>query len=249
MKFVPLMLKEEQCSHYFPIWKFKDIPGMWEEYVQQLQGIKKSTIDAILTDREKVTGPFQSLEDFLHRIAIHPSDAAILTKSGTLDSISDGLNRPQILWFIEAWLNRVPPYPKTENRQVQASAFKNAPLLPPTSSRFSNGQKWAHEWETLGFYLSVHPLDLAEPFFRSVRQTIVPASDFAAHSGKKIWVKGWPVTRKEVLTHEGEEMEFFTFEDKPAFLRPSFSPNLFGVFARTLTWPCLFASGRGPERI
>jgi beta-galactosidase GanA len=32
MKFVPLMLKEEQCSHYFPIWKFKEIPGMWEEY-------------------------------------------------------------------------------------------------------------------------------------------------------------------------------------------------------------------------
>jgi len=32
MKFVPLMLKEEQCSHYFPIWKFKEIPGLWEEY-------------------------------------------------------------------------------------------------------------------------------------------------------------------------------------------------------------------------
>lgn len=32
MKFVPLLLKEEQCSHYFPIWKFKDIPGMWKEY-------------------------------------------------------------------------------------------------------------------------------------------------------------------------------------------------------------------------
>ncbi len=32
MKFVPLMLKEEQCSHYFPIWKFKTIRGMWNEY-------------------------------------------------------------------------------------------------------------------------------------------------------------------------------------------------------------------------
>ncbi len=31
MKFVPLMLKEEQCSHYFPIWKYKEL-GMWEEY-------------------------------------------------------------------------------------------------------------------------------------------------------------------------------------------------------------------------
>jgi beta-galactosidase GanA len=32
MKFVPLMLKEEQCGYYFPIWKFKEIPGMWDEY-------------------------------------------------------------------------------------------------------------------------------------------------------------------------------------------------------------------------
>jgi len=32
MKFIPLMLKEEQCSHYFPVWKFKEIKGMWDEY-------------------------------------------------------------------------------------------------------------------------------------------------------------------------------------------------------------------------
>ena len=32
MHFVPLMLKEEQCSHYFPIWKFKEIEGLWDEH-------------------------------------------------------------------------------------------------------------------------------------------------------------------------------------------------------------------------
>ena len=31
LKFIPLMLKEEQCSHYFPIWKFKEIKGLWQE--------------------------------------------------------------------------------------------------------------------------------------------------------------------------------------------------------------------------
>ena len=35
MKFIPLMLKEEQCRHYFPIWKFKEIDGMWERYNQR----------------------------------------------------------------------------------------------------------------------------------------------------------------------------------------------------------------------
>ena len=32
MKFIPLMLKEEQNGHYFPIWKFKEIKGMWKEH-------------------------------------------------------------------------------------------------------------------------------------------------------------------------------------------------------------------------
>ncbi len=35
LKFVPLMLKQEQCSHYFPIWKFKEIEGMWEKHNQK----------------------------------------------------------------------------------------------------------------------------------------------------------------------------------------------------------------------
>lgn len=29
LKFVPLLLKEEQCSHYFPIWKFQEL-GLWD---------------------------------------------------------------------------------------------------------------------------------------------------------------------------------------------------------------------------
>jgi beta-galactosidase GanA len=32
LKFVPILLKEEQCSYYFPIWKFKEIKGMWDQY-------------------------------------------------------------------------------------------------------------------------------------------------------------------------------------------------------------------------
>ncbi len=32
LQFVPILLKEEQCSYYFPIWKFREIPGFWEKY-------------------------------------------------------------------------------------------------------------------------------------------------------------------------------------------------------------------------
>ena len=200
--------------------------------LQQLQRIKKNTIDAILAERNQ-NGPFISLENFLQRIPIHSSDAAVLARSGSLDSISGNLNRPQILWCMEAGLNKLSA--PNGNRQVQMGAFsKRAPVAIPPLPDFSGRQKWGHEWEILGFCLSVHPLDLTESFFRSVRQTIVPASDFAAHLGKKIWVKGWPVTRKEVLTHEGEEMEFFTFEDKSGIFETVFFPKAFQRFCQDL---------------
>jgi len=32
LKLVPLMFKEEQGRHYLPIWKFKEIPGLWDQH-------------------------------------------------------------------------------------------------------------------------------------------------------------------------------------------------------------------------
>ena len=74
---------------------------------QQLQAIRKSAIEAILKERSR-GGPFSSIEDFLERLMgqVSATDAAILAKSGAMDSISGAFNRPQILWFIAAWLNR-----------------------------------------------------------------------------------------------------------------------------------------------
>lgn len=63
---------------------------------------------------------------------------------------------------------------------------------------------------------------------------MVAASDMAAHVGKKIRMKGWPVTRKEVLTREGEEMEFFTFEDQTGIFETVFFPKPFRRFCQDL---------------
>ncbi len=240
---------------------------------QQLQGIKKSAIEAILRERSR-GGPFSSIEDFLERLRgrggfpMSATDAAILAKSGALDSISGAFNRPQILWFIEAWLNGfcapdkrilkgAAKGPSNGKTQPQIAAFRSrSPIKVPALPDFSDRRKWAHESETLGFLLSVHPLEPAEPFFRSLGaacpqprsalnpspapltanklSAIVAASDMAAHAGKKIRMKGWPVTRKEVLTREGEEMEFFTFEDETGIFETAFFPKPFRRFCQDL---------------
>lgn len=204
---------------------------------QQLNNIKRGAIETVLDERNR-SGPFVSLEDFLRRVPIHSSDAAVLARSGALDSISGGLNRPCVLWFLESWLNRFSNMKngKLLARETQKTAFASraAPIRVPPLPDFTDREKWGHEWETLGFVLSVHPLDLAEPFFRSTRRTFVPARDFVSRIGQKIWVKAWPVTRKEVYTKDGDEMEFFTFEDKTGIFETVFFPKAFRRFCQDL---------------
>ena len=121
---------------------------------QQLQAIRKNAIEAILTERNR-GGPFLSIEDFLERVKVQSglpisaTDAAILVKSGAMDSISGPFNRPQILWFIEARLIRTLAFrgadkgsaylgysPATD--QLQMTAFRSrSPIKSPGPPGFS----------------------------------------------------------------------------------------------------------------
>ncbi len=195
---------------------------------QQLQGMRKTAREAIIAERNR-GGRFSSIENLLQRLRgrLMLSDATILAKSGALDSIAKRLNPPQILWLIEAWFNRCGAPPVS-----QTSLFGPRPLKIPDLPDFPPGTRPLRECETLGFPLSVHPLRLAGHCFPGLQT--VAASDMARYFGKKIRMKGWPVTRKEVLTKQGEEMEFFTFEDETAIFETVFFPKQFSRFCLDL---------------
>jgi DNA polymerase III alpha subunit len=78
----------------------------------------------------------------------------------------------------------------------------------------------------------VHPLKLWEPSIRALPQRIVPAADLDRHVGRRVWVLGWPITRKEVLTREGESMEFVSFEDTTAIYETVFFPRAYRRFCQ-----------------
>lgn len=198
--------------------------------LKQLQGLRRSALEAIVEERRK-GGLFVSVEELLNRLRgrLLAADALILAKSGALDSIAGSLNRPQILWLIQAWFNRLNPETGT-----QTALFGPRPIKIPNLADFSPQTKLAHELQTMGFPLSVHPLELAEPHFRRFPYNGVSASDMARYIGKKIRIKGWPITRKEVTTRQGEEMEFFTFEDQTAIFETAFFPQPFKRFCRDL---------------
>ncbi len=62
----------------------------------------------------------------------------------------------------------------------------------------------------------------------------VPASQLARYVGKRVWVAGWPISRKEVMTKAREPMEFFSFEDQTAIYETVFFPKAFQRFCQEL---------------
>jgi len=203
--------------------------------LQQLQNIRQTTVENIIQQREK-EGPYTSLANLLARVEITPADAAVLARSGALDGLAGGLNRPQLLWVLEAMLNvRAPARGKPAARSEQRNLFPRrtvitAPLLPDLTVQ----QKWRQEIETLGFVLSVHPLEMLKPALSALPYPIAAASELARHVGRRVWLWGWPITRKEVVTKEGEPMEFVSFEDQTAMYEAVFFPDAFKRFCQHL---------------
>ncbi|MBF0495022.1 MAG: DNA polymerase III subunit alpha [Deltaproteobacteria bacterium] len=202
--------------------------------LQQLKGIRRETVENILEERHQ-QGSFASLADLIKRVRLHSENGSILVRSGALDSLAPEFNRPQIRWYVESRLGR-----ETKSKSLgslQSSFHLNASrnqIQVPSLSDISLTQKCAQEIEALGFVLSVHPLKLYESYFITCCQVITSADELVGKNGRWVTVKGWPISRKEVATREGEPMQFFSFEDETAIYETVFFPKAFKRFCQQL---------------
>jgi len=153
----------------------------------------------------------------------------------SVEKLAVRLNRPQLLWLVEAWLNGNSAA-RNNGKQTSMVFFprSRAAFTVPPLPDLSPERRWQQEIETLGLVLSVHPLALWEPFLSALPYHPVPASELARHVGERVWVLGWPITRKEVMTKEGQPMEFFSFEDQTAIYETVFFPKAFRRFCQDL---------------
>ncbi len=233
-------------------WAYRGQAGVIRMGWQQLQNIRRETLENLVEERRR-NGPFRSLEDFLSRVPLQAAEAVVLVKSGALDRLplerdlrpamtaplatlpetaagSRGLNRPQRLWLVTSWINRTLP----RGRSGAPLPFSPRTISVPPLQELSSRQRWQQEMEALGLILSVHPLALVEESVRRLPHRLVNASELPRYVGKRVWVLGWLVTRKEVMTRGGESMEFVSFEDETAIYETVFFPRVFQRFCQKL---------------
>jgi len=202
--------------------------------LMQIKDLSQEAKEAIIHERNK-NGPFVSFKDFLDRTGshIHLQDVRILIKAGCFDSIARGIARPGLMWEALAFFNQ-----NTPTHGGQPGLFDQAQTPVPLHNTTSHNSPYPkdlmlkHESETLGFYLSVHPLDLHRNTLAAV--DYVCAKDLQGHVGKTVTTIGWLVTGKTVRTKDGDPMKFISFEDTTGIYETVFFPKVYNRFCHML---------------
>jgi DNA polymerase III subunit alpha len=161
-----------------------------------IKGVGESAVQAIIEERA-AHGPYQSLPDLCRRIDLQRVNRRVfeaLIRSGSLDRI--GPNRATLT----AELDRAMHLGEQNSRAMsvgQVDLFGLSPAPDFVVADWSEAQRLAGERETLGLFLSGHPITPYEPdlkFLASARLVDVGGPKPTAPIGERPWSQAKPAT-------------------------------------------------------
>lgn len=190
-----------------------------------VKNVGSNFIDAIVKAREK--GSFTGLTDFVEKVeridssVMNKRAVESLIKCGALDNL--GANRAQLLSIFEKTIDGIHSN-RRRNIEGQFSIFdtiegtENKDNLP-NINEFPKKSLLAMEKETLGIYVSGHPL---EPYVKELeRVSTLMTTDLVGDmeegqridDGQRITIGGIIVEKKNKITRNNNMMAFLNLED------------------------------------
>ncbi len=192
-----------------------------------IKSVGTSVVDAIVTERQQ-NGLFTSLEDFVERMTNKEANKKTMEnfiKSGALDSLPG--NRRQKMFVMPELLEQKNKEKKT-SMAGQMSLFDFADeetkddfrITMPNVAEYPKDELLAFEKETLGIYVSGHPMDAYETMWR--KNITATTADFvvdeetdraAVTDGTYVTVGGMVAGKVVKTTRTGQMMAFISLED------------------------------------
>ncbi len=199
--------------------------------LMQIKGLTRGFIDRLLEERHH-HGAFQSFHEFLTRLNPEPAQTRLLILAGCFDAIAGEVTRPGLLWRVYAG------HPSCGISSPQSAAHSAVPPLPtarllPIPNEYATERMIQHEIDLFGFPLRCHPLTLYAKHLQGLR--ITPATEVAAHIGRRVMMVGWLITEKAASTIRGEPMEFITLEDTTGLYDATLFPDTLQRYGALLT--------------
>lgn len=207
-----------------------------------VKNVGESALASIIEEREK-NGPYQSLVDFCNRVDSRRVNNRViesLIKSGSFDSL--GNNRAQLITILPKAMDQAKAYQR-DRQSGQLSLFalgsaspaaEHTDILLPDVPEWEERQKLLFEKETVGFYITGHPLDDALPEIRTVADTDIAGLE-AFNEGQPVRIGGLIRSCKQLKSKKGEPMAFVTLEDILETLEVMVFPETYAACQHLLT--------------
>lgn len=194
-----------------------------------IKGVGESALAGIVAEREQGEA-FESLYDFCRRVDMRKINRRVmesLVKAGALDSL--GGHRASL----EASLSKAMQIADQHRRDKDSGQNDLFGLTPDTDSADDEPLEMAAEWaeeqllqsekDTLGLYLSGHPIDryeieLAEFIPKKINELDAPESKGYQRNEKPMLTAGLIVAIRTMKSKNGGRMAFITLDDQSARL-------------------------------
>ena len=213
-----------------------------------IKSVGRAVVDVIISERE-TGGPFSTLEDFVSRMSnreVNKRTLESFIKSGALDSLPG--TRKQKLYVSSELLENKAREKKTV-MEGQMSFFDIAPeedkgnfqVSFPDVGEFDKETLLAFEKETLGIYVSGHPMEAYQELWQ--KNVTARTSDFIVDEDghtvvedNSIVVVGGMITAKKVkTTRTSQLMAFVSLEDMVGTVEALVFPKIYEKNKQYLT--------------
>ena len=207
-----------------------------------VKNVGGSALDSIIEVREG-EGHYQSLDDFCCRVdgrRVNKRVIESLIKAGAFDSL--GVKRSQLFAVLDQAMEHAQAAQRDKlSGQIslfgaggaETAAATQAVSLPDIPE-WPEKEKLAFEKETVGFYITGHPLDNYRKDFKAVVDTeLIGIADWG--EGAPVRVGGMVRTLKEHKSKRGDRMGFVTLEDTTGTVEVVIFPETFGQCAPLLS--------------
>jgi DNA polymerase-3 subunit alpha len=194
-----------------------------------VKNVGDAAIEAILKEKEE-KGRFQSLYDFSRRVDLRKVNRRViesLIKCGAFDFSK--ANRSQMLTVLEEILERSQGSQRKRNA-TQMSMWEvssgEREESYPEIDEFPESQLILFEKETIGFYISRHPLSAYQEEIK--RHSNEDTSTLPRlQNGQEVKICGLVSSLKEIVTKKGDRMAFLNLEDMKGFVEVILFPEVF----------------------
>jgi DNA polymerase-3 subunit alpha len=184
-----------------------------------VKNVGDAALDSVIEERQ-AGGFYKSLADFCARIDSRRVNRRViesLIKAGAFDSL--GAKRSQFFAILDVAMEQAQAAQRDKlsgqkslfGMLTATEAAKSIDIRMPDIAEWPEKDKLAAEKETVGFYLTGHPLDIHRRELKMVTTSLL--TDLGEFHNQPVRVGGLLKTRKNIISKKGDRMAFITLED------------------------------------